>query len=295
MKLSIITATYNRGYCLVNIYESILRNSRFNEVEWILVDDGSDDNTEELVDMWIREKKLKINFLKKKNGGKTSAIKMGFDSNPTGEYTFVLDSDDYLSDNALDIILKELNVLSDKYIGILGLKSYTNGKVVGERFSLSESNYIDLYFGKKSIKSDKLFVIKTNLYKDCYELPFENEKFLPDNIPYINANSKGLYKLINEVLYLGDYLEDGMTSNVVKMALNNINGFIYEKKRLQCEKLYIIHRIINTVKYINYSILDKRNLKQIVSLAGDKFLTAILYLPVLLGLYFYRKKFLESI
>lgn len=295
MKLSIITATYNRGYCLVNIYESILRNSRFNEVEWILVDDGSDDNTEELVDMWIREKKLKINFLKKKNGGKTSAIKMGFDSNPTGEYTFVLDSDDYLSDNALDIILKELNVLSDKYIGILGLKSYTNGKVVGERFSLSESNYIDLYFGKKSIKSDKLFVIKTNLYKDCYELPFENEKFLPDNIPYINANSKGLYKLINEVLYLGDYLEDGMTSNVVKMALNNINGFIYEKKRLQCEKLYIIHRIINTVKYINYSILDKRNLKQIVSLAGDKFLTAILYLPVLLGLYFYRKKILESI
>ena len=295
MKLSIITATYNRGYCLVNIYESILRNTRFNEIEWILVDDGSDDNTKELVDMWIREKKVKINFLKKKNGGKTSAIKMGFDSNPTGEYTFVLDSDDYLSDNALDIILKELNVLSDKYIGILGLKSYTNGKVVGERFSLSESNYIDLYFGKKSIKSDKLFVIKTNLYKECYELPFENEKFLPDNIPYINANSKGLYKLINEVFYLGDYLEDGMTSNVVKMALNNINGFIYEKKRLQCEKLYIIHRIMNTVKYIHYSILDKRNLKQIVSLAGDKFLTAILYLPVLLGLYFYRKKILESI
>ena len=125
--------------------------------------------------------------------------------------------------------------ISNRYIGIIGLKAYTNGKIVGEKFPTDESSYIDLYFGRNSIKSDKLFVIRTEIYKNNYSLPFEGEKFLPDNVPYIKMNDLGLFKLINQIFYYGDYMEDGMTKNVFKMAMNNINGYIYEKKLLQAK------------------------------------------------------------
>lgn len=82
-----------------------------------------------------------------------------------------------------------------------------------------------------------------------------------------------------------------MTNNVFRMAMNNINGYIYEKKRLQTEKLTLKFRILNTIKYINYSM----NITKIICYSGDKLLTLLLYFPVLLGLYRYRKLKLSSI
>lgn len=97
------------------------------------------------------------------------------------------------------------------------------------------------------------------------------------------------------ILYYGDYLADGMTNNVFKMAMNNINCYIYEKKRLQAENLSLKHEVINTVKYINYSILAKKDYANIIDYSENKILTTLLYLPVSLGLSPYRQKKLKSI
>lgn len=295
MLLSIITATYNRAYCLGNIYDSLKKNKFNDEIEWILIDDGSSDNTEELVENWLAEDIINIRFYKKKNGGKTSAIYYGFNQNPKGEYTLVLDSDDYLSDNCIEIIKQNLLKISNRYIGIIGLKAYTNGKIVGEKFPTDESSYIDLYFGRNSIKSDKLFVIRTEIYKNNYSLPFEGEKFLPDNVPYIKMNDLGLFKLINQIFYYGDYMEDGMTKNVFKMAMNNINGYIYEKKLLQEKKMPFKSKVIVSIKYIYYSILGNRNFTKIIRYSKEKVLTSMLYLPVYIILYNRRKKMLNML
>lgn len=295
MLLSIITATYNRAYCLGNIYDSLKKNKFNDEIEWILIDDGSSDNTEVLVENWLAEDIINIRFFKKKNGGKTSAIYYGFNQNPKGEYTLVLDSDDYLSDNCIEIIKQNLLKISNRYIGIIGLKAYTNGKIVGEKFPTDESSYIDLYFGRNSIKSDKLFVIRTEIYKNNYSLPFEGEKFLPDNVPYIKMNDLGLFKLINQIFYYGDYMEDGMTKNVFKMAMNNINGYIYEKKLLQEKKMPFKSKVIVSIKYIYYSILGNRNFTKIISYSKEKVLTSMLYLPVYIILYNRRKKMLNML
>ena len=295
MLLSIITATYNRAYCLGNIYDSLKKNKFNDEIEWILIDDGSSDNTEELVENWLAEDIINIRFYKKKNGGKTSAIYYGFNQNPKGEYTLVLDSDDYLSDNCIEIIKQNLLKISNRYIEIIGLKAYTNGKIVGEKFPTDESSYIDLYFGRNSIKSDKLFVVRTEIYKNNYSLPFEGEKFLPDNVPYIKMNDLGLFKLINQIFYYGDYMEDGMTKNVFKMAMNNINGYIYEKKLLQEKKMPFKSKVIVSIKYIYYSILGNRNFTKIISYSKEKVLTSMLYLPVYIILYNRRKKMLNML
>ncbi|PWN60617.1 glycosyltransferase family 2 protein [Chryseobacterium oncorhynchi] len=285
MKLSIITATYNRAYCLPNIYNSLLTNDK-DDFEWILVDDGSDDNTEDLAKAWIEEAKINFKYIKKINEGKTKSIIKGFDSAPNGEYTLVLDSDDYLVENIISFLKKELAELNDEHIGLVGLKSDTNDNIIGSKFKCSSTTYLDLYFGKENkIYGDKLFIIKTSLYKKSFVSPFDGEKFIPDNIPYIKTNKFGNLKCINHVIYKGDYLADGMTSNVLKMAANNINGFIFEKKMLQEQKLNIIERLKNEIKYISYSFSGGKQPMQIINNSSDKIFTIFLLIPTYLVTY----------
>lgn len=291
MFISIITATYNRANTLPKLYESLIdqKNTSF---EWILIDDGSVDETEELVKKWLLEDKVKIKYLKKINDGKTRAVQFGFSQDIKGDYTFILDSDDCLSSNSLAIIKQNLISLSNDFIGIIGLKYDSNNNRIGQEFKNFESSYIDLYFGKNAITGDKLFVIKTDVYKKSIVPPFEGEKFMPDNLPYIRANNLGKYKLINECLYVGDYLEDGMTLNIYKMAISNIQGYIFEKRELQKEKLSFKYKIINTIKFIHYCTLNKMSMKDIFNYSGDKKLTCILYLPTLV--FFSKKRKLYS-
>lgn len=278
MFLTIITATYNRAYCLANIYESLLANDK-SLFEWILVDDGSTDETEDLVNKWLARKEINLKYIKKHNGGKTSAIIEGFKLELRGEFTLVLDSDDYLVPNIISKFFKESSQLNSNNIGMIGLKINSKGDLIGTKFTTNESNYIDLYFGENRIYGDKLFIINTKLYSKSFIDPFKNEKFIPDNIPYILTNNFGSLRCLNYPVYIGDYLEDGMTANVLKMAANNINGFILEKKMLQTQNLSLKEKIMNEVKYISYSFAGSKKVKEIICESSNKFFTALLLIP----------------
>lgn len=74
---TVFTPTYNRGYTLSRLYES-LKSQGTTDFEWMIVDDGSTDNTYQLVEKWIQEEKnFSIRYLKKENGGKPRAINYG--------------------------------------------------------------------------------------------------------------------------------------------------------------------------------------------------------------------------
>lgn len=288
MLITIITATYNRANTLPRLYQSLI-NQEMVDFEWILVDDGSVDETEELVNTWIEENKITLRYFKKLNQGKTRAVNFGFSQHPLGKFSFVLDSDDHLSHNALCIIKNNITSLPEEFIGIIGLKYDTKGEIIGQKFTSHEGSYIDIYFGRNAILGDKLFIIRSDIYKKSIVLPFQGEKFMPDNLPYIKANKLGGYKLINVCLYSGDYLEDGMTSNIYRMVMSNIRGYIYEKRELQREKLSFRFRLLNNVKFIHYCILNKMGIKEIFRYSADKCGTVILYMPVLIVLYKKRK------
>lgn len=75
MKISILTATYNRAKFLPNIYESLKDNLKYNvDFEWLIMDDGSTDNTEEIVKKFISENTMTIKYYKQENQGKMVAI-----------------------------------------------------------------------------------------------------------------------------------------------------------------------------------------------------------------------------
>ena len=117
MLLTVCTPTYNRAHTLPRLYESLVRQTS-QDFEWLVVDDGSTDNTRELVDGWVAEGRIRIRYVYKENGGKPSAHNLGVRM-AAGELFFCVDSDDYLTDNAVEVIRNNSEKLTYKNVGML--------------------------------------------------------------------------------------------------------------------------------------------------------------------------------
>ena len=101
--LTIITPTYNRENTLKNAYHSLLDQTN-KDFEWLIIDDGSKDNTKKLVKEFIKENKITITYHYKENGGKHTALNEGI-KKAKGDYILILDSDDTLTKDAVHLVL----------------------------------------------------------------------------------------------------------------------------------------------------------------------------------------------
>ena len=115
--LTVITTTYNRDYCLHQVYESLLRQT-CDDFIWLIVDDGSTDNTKEIVQGWQAENKIEIEYYYKPNGGMHTARNLSYEKVHT-ELNVIIDSDDWMTDNGVELIVECWKKYgSDKYYGI---------------------------------------------------------------------------------------------------------------------------------------------------------------------------------
>ena len=280
MLITVLTPTYNRAYILQNAYHSLLLNNK-NNFEWVIVDDGSSDDTRLLVESWIAENKINIKYLFQNNEGKTNALVSGI-QHASGDFTLVLDSDDRLADKILDELSAEVGKLPSGIVGIVGLKSDLKGNLIGSDFKTETIDYTQLYFGNNKTQGDKLFLVKTGVYRKSLMKSYPGEKLIPESVFYINMSKYGKFKCINKIFYYGDYLSDGLSDNVVKLSAKNIQGFILEKKLLQSQQMPMKQKILNEFKYIAYSAAAGLNFDEIVNNSSHKILTAILFLPAIL-------------
>lgn len=281
MLLSIITPTYNRGYCLPNIYNNLSKSKHTSDFEWIIIDDGSSDNTKEIVEKWKEKTNLNITYVYKQNGGKTNALFEAFQLNLNGDFSVVLDSDDVFVDDFFEILLKSGVSLLDKYIGYVYLKEDQEGKLIGEPFKLQDASYSEMYFSKNKTNGDKIFVVRTDIYRKSIIKSFEKEKLIPEGVNYMIMSKNGIFKCINITLYRGEYLEDGLSNNILQLASKNINGFILEKNMLQNENLPLIEKLKNEVKYISYCHAGNRSFQTIIENSNSKLVTILLYFPTI--------------
>lgn len=229
MRITVFTPTFNRGYIIESLYRS-LQKQTFTNFEWIIVDDGSTDNTEELINQFISENNIfPIVYCKKTNGGKHRAINDGLRI-AKGEMFFIVDSDDYLTNNSLEIIDKVEKTIplvsKQKFAGVCGLKGYSISDTVGSTFDGEYLDITSLEREKYRICGDKSEVFYTELLKK-YRFPeFEGENFITecvvwDKIAYDN------YKLrfFNEIVYICDYLPDGLSANSDKLFKKTPKGY----------------------------------------------------------------------
>ena len=144
-KVTVFTPAYNRGYTLNKLYESLLRQTD-NRFCWLIVDDGSTDETEELVSTWMEENRIKIEYYKQANQGKPTAHNKGVELTKTELFTCV-DSDDYLTDDAIAEIIDAWEKIPSDCIGILGYRMREGGGALTRctNETLTKGTLRDLY------------------------------------------------------------------------------------------------------------------------------------------------------
>ena len=282
MKITVLTPTYNRVDDLKKLYKSLI-NQTNKEFIWFIIDDGSIDNTEQIVADWKKQKKIQINYMKKENGGKHKAINYAIKNIKT-ELTFIVDSDDYLTNQAIEIIYKYHDKYKN-YIRLCGysfLRMYPDGKINDKEFPEEEmiGSYIDIRINK-DIGGDKAEVWYTQCLREYPFQEFDGEKFLGEDIVWIDMALKYMMVHINIPIYIGDYLQDGLTKN---RRLNNIkspNGCVERAKRLMYKECNLKTRIKGALQYTIYSKFANKK-GYIRSIEENTLLVSLFYIPATL-------------
>lgn len=231
--LTIFTPSYNRAYIIGNLYESLKAQTSKN-FEWLIVDDGSTDNTKELIESFIADKNdFIIRYYFQKNGGKHRATNKGV-SLAEGDLFMVVDSDDTLTSDAVEKIYSWFSQIPEngKFAGVVANKGTSSTETVNNLFS---DEYIDSTFlyaqtktecGKKILNGERAVCIYTELYRKYPYPEFENEKFVTEAVSYNRMAHDG-YKAryYNDIIYIFEYREDGYTMTGNKLFTNNPYGY----------------------------------------------------------------------
>ena len=232
---TIFTPTYNRRELIDNLYHSLLAQTDKN-FEWLIIDDGSTDDTEKYFsELTSKPQPFPIRYLKQVSGGKHRAINKGV-QNANGKLFFIVDSDDYLTENAIEKINQWITTLdnSHKWAGISGLRGFSKNSVVGQH---SDFSYIDAKNNERrkyNLLGDKAEVYFTDVLKQhpFPEIPGEN--FISEEIVWNAIARDGYYlRWFNEIIYICDYLEGGLTKDNDKDKSNPQGRLLWAKGQLE--------------------------------------------------------------
>ena len=248
MFLSIITPTYNRAYTLTRLYSSLV-NQTDQDFEWVIINDGSTDNTEELINQFNEEGKIPIRYLSQSNGGKQRAHNKGV-SVSLGELCICVDSDDALSLDAVETAKKIWAEADDKrHIGILAKRGdFDSHKPLCGDWpdELHECTMIELQ-EKFGFSGDTALFFQTKLMKKHYFQQFKDEKFVPEDSLYAELDNYGNMLLVKAVIYYCEYLPDGLTANYRQLLLDNPMGTSYCYYRRMLRSSDIKNKLKNAI------------------------------------------------
>lgn len=259
-KLTVFTPTYNRAHTLPRTYNSLC-NQTIKDFEWLVIDDGSTDNTKELVDVWVAENKIPIRYIYKENGGLYTGYNTAY-ANIDSELCVCVDSDDFMPDNAVELILncwKEKG--SDKYAGICGLDFLLNGKPIGGYYPdwLKDGHLADLAL-KKLHSGDRKEVIRTDIMKKIAPMEgYDGEKNFNPYYMIMQADNELPFIFLNENLCFVEYQEnDSMSKNIFGQYLNSPRSFAkYRIMEMRMKRNSLKNRVRLAIHYNSSTIISK--------------------------------------
>ena len=254
MMITVLTPTFNRGGVLRSLWDS-LQKQTVKDFEWLVIDDGSTDGTKNLITQLQEKSDFPIRYIYKSNGGKHTALNVGIQT-ICSELTFIVDSDDCVTDDAVESILK----IHKKYrsqnniCGYAFLRAFPDGKVNGKKFDVDEKigSYIDVRVNGDDTGADKAEVFKTHCLKEFPFPEYPNEKFLGEDLIWVRMARKYEIMHINKAIYVGNYLEDGLTNNRRKHNIASPVGCMHRAEEFMEPDLKIKYRIKGGLQYIVY-------------------------------------------
>lgn len=287
--LTVFTPAYNRAYSIHLCYESLLRQT-CKDFEWLVVDDGSSDNTRELIESWQKKDNgFEIKYVYKENGGMHTAHNTAYENIET-ELNVCIDSDDYMTDDAVENIVnlwKEKG--SEKYAGIIALDCTKDGKTIGLPLENDrEETTLKGYYARGG-KGDKKLIYRTDVMKKYPPYPvFEGEKYVSIAYKYYLADEDYQLIIMNKPVCVVEYMEDGSSTNMYKQYLRNPRGFAFIRK-VDMEKADNLKELFRcAIHYVSSSIISKN--KHFIKESPRK-LATVLSIPAgtLLTLYIKKK------
>jgi glycosyltransferase involved in cell wall biosynthesis len=278
-KFSIITPTYNRAKYLPNIYGCLLSQDS-HDFEWIIVDDGSTDDTQNVVAGLGNE--LNIEYIYQKNAGKPSAVNAGV-AKANSYITIILDSDDVLLSNALEIAWKYFDendkCFLNNCVSLSGLSMNNDNMIIGDLFPSNEfvSDHISCRYNR-NINGDKCDFFLTPILKK-YPFPlFEGENFITEAAVWNRIAFEHNVLYINNVFQIKDYLPEGLSSRYDKIMLDNPQGSELFFNEASNKKFNFQLQLHHSVEYIKFAKINRR--KYVFKNAKNKqiyFLGLVLY------------------
>lgn len=251
-KVTLFTPTYNRAHLLPRLYESVKRQT-FKDFEWIIVDDGSTDGTEELVNNWLKDDNFfPISFYKRKNGGKARAINFGLDI-AQGELFFIMDSDDYLTDNALERAVYWEGTLpkNEKFCGVVGNRgnseTYSPNRPLGAEYK-DDFAYIRYpEYTKNYLDGEHAGVWYTEIHRKYKYPEFDGENYMDLCVSWNRMAHDGYkVRIFDEIIWVWEYMDDGLTKQGTSRYIKNPrqHGLTQKEK----------------AEFLNYSLKQKVNM-----------------------------------
>lgn len=303
MKISILTATYNRCNYLNNLYKSLIQNSKYNVyLEWLIMDDGSTDETQNIVNNFIAESNnneyLEIKYFIQKNQGKMTAIN-NLVKYVSDDSTLLIecDSDDYFTNNAIKIIYDNYNSIenTEDIYALCFLKNNQNLCNIGSLFKENnyKTNMFNLYF-KDGLTGDKLLVYLTDIRKKYKYILEKNENFCTEARMFNQMDKSHNIICFNTPIMICEYLNEGYSKNIKNLFLQNPLGhYEYFKQLLSFDMTGVLFskRLYIIKHYILFSYLSKqKNLLKNAKGFLNKLLIITLYVPGMLKSWIWKKQ-----
>ena len=261
MLITIFTPAYNRGYIIHRLYESLCR-SAFTDFEWLVVDDGSTDDTEALLGQFSAEGKIPIRYIRQENGGKHRAINRGV-REARGELFFIVDSDDYLADNALErVAVRYGEICSDaEFCGVSGVRARagTREKIGGEEnWETLDCNCLDFRY-KYGAKGDMAEVFRTAVMREFPFPEIPGERFCTESLVWNRMARKYKIHYFYEKIYLCEYLPDGLTASSVRQRRKSPEAcMIYYSEFSRIPGLPIAQKVKGAINFWRFAFVSKR-------------------------------------
>ena len=251
--ITIFTPTYNRGNLLSRLYQSLCKQT-YKEFEWVIVDDGSTDNTASIVEL-IQKKHSRsdfpIHYYQKENGGKHTAINIGV-KKAQGELFFIADSDDFLPADSLLIVHEEWDKIKhdDSFLGLSGVDADVKGNIIGSGLP---KEYIDCHAWELSpvykVTGDLKEVFRTEVLRQFPFPEINGERFCPEVLVWFRMAQYYKMRFLNRIIYIADYQPNGITSAIIRLRMNSPLGSMLTYSELLNYPIPIKDKFRNAINY----------------------------------------------
>lgn len=268
--VTVLTATYNRRNNLPSLFES-LRDQTKKDFQWLIIDDGSLDDTEEYV-RGLSIQGVCIDYYKKPNGGKHTALNYSH-RYIKGDLVFMVDSDDYLVEDAIEIIEKEWMIYkNNRNIGVFSYRKKTKSGIILSETVVEPFIENDIsYRINNNIVGDRSEVIRTELFTR-FPLPeFEGERFMGEGWLFRQIAYEYQTIYYNKVIYVCEYMEDGLSNSGRLLRMNCPFGMMENCKSFFVPMVNRKEQIKQTLAYGVYGICAGLTAKEIAESSGRKY------------------------